>query len=130
MGNIIVWADIPVIDLDRASKFYSRVLGMPVNPMPGADGVALPQAPPDADPAAGASMVAFDLYVGGTPSAEGTTIYLSSMGDFPGMMARVREAGGEILQEPQDMGPMIGTLAFIKDTEGNRIGIHEPPAGM
>ena len=130
MGNIIVWADIPVIDLDRASKFYSHVLGMPVGPMPGTGGVALPQAPPDADAAAGASMVAFDLYVGGAPSTEGTTIYLASMGDIPGMMTRVREAGGEVLQEPQNMGPMIGTLAFIKDTEGNRIGIHEQPAGM
>ena len=130
MGNVIVWADIPVIDLDRASKFYSHVLGMPVNAMPGVDGVALPQSPPDTDAASGASTVAFDLYVGGTPSTEGTTIYLSSMGDIPGMMARVREAGGEVLQEPQDMGPMIGTLAFVKDTEGNRIGIHEAPAGM
>jgi predicted enzyme related to lactoylglutathione lyase len=45
-------------------------------------------------------------------------------------MARIREAGGEVLQEPQDMGPMIGTLAFFKDTEGNRIGVHQPPAGM
>jgi predicted enzyme related to lactoylglutathione lyase len=52
------------------------------------------------------------------------------VGDFPGIMARIREAGGEVLQEPQDMGPMIGTLAFFRDTEGNRIGVHQPPAEM
>ena len=130
MENIIVWADIPVTDLDRASKFYSHVLGMPVNQMPGVDGVALPGAPPDDGASSPQFPVAFDLYVGGTPSAEGATVYLSSGGDFPGILTRVREAGGEVLQEPQDMGPMVGTIAFIKDTEGNRIGIHEPPMGM
>jgi uncharacterized protein len=131
MKNIVVWADIPVTDLDRASKFYSHVLAMPVNQMPGVDGVALPGSPPDdATSVPETSPVAFDLYLGGTPSLEGVTVYLSSMGDFPGILTRVREAGGKILQEPRDMGPMIGTLAFIEDTEGNRIGIHEPPLGM
>lgn len=131
MGNLIVWADIPVTDLDRAAKFYSHVLGMPVGPVPGMEGIALPGTPPAAgEPEPQAAVVAFDLYVGGTPSLEGTTVYLPAGGDFPGLLARVREAGGEVIQEPQDMGPMVGTLAFIKDTEGNRIGVHEPPAGM
>ena len=130
MDNIIVWADIPVVDLDRASRFYSHVLGMPVGPMPGVEGVALPGSPPEEGaPMPDAPLVAFDLYVG-TPSMDGSTVYLSAGGDFPGFMARVREAGGEVLQEPQDMGPMIGTLAFFKDTEGNRIGVHQQPAGM
>ena len=129
--NIIVWADIPVLDLDRASKFYSHVLGMPVNQMPGAEGVAIPGSPPaEGQPAPAAMTVAFDLYVGGKPSTDGVTVYLSAMGDLPGIMARIREAGGEVLQEPQDMGPMIGTLAYFKDTEGNRIGVHQPPAVM
>jgi uncharacterized protein len=30
MANQIVWCDIPVLDLDRAVKFYSAVLGQPV----------------------------------------------------------------------------------------------------
>ena len=131
MKNIVVWADIPVTDLDRASKFYSHVLAMPVNKMPGVDGVALPGSPSDdATSVPETSPVAFDLYLGGTPSLEGVTVYLSSSGDFSGILTRVREAGGKILQEPQDMGSMIGALAFIEDTEGNRIGIHEPPLGM
>ena len=129
--NIIVWADIPVIDLDRAAKFYSQVIGMPVNRAPGMDNIALP-GPAAGEPPSGdmAMSVAFDLYVGGKPSVDGTAIYLASGGDIAGMLQRVRDAGGEVLQEPQDMGQMIGTLAFFKDTEGNRIGLHEPPAGM
>lgn len=131
MENIIVWVDIPVTDLDRAARFYSHVLGVPVNVMPGASDVAVPGTPPEPGaPVPDVSPVAFDLYVGGTPGAAGPTVYISSTGDFPGVLSRVREAGGEVLQEPQDMGPMVGTIAFIRDTEGNRIGIHEPPAGM
>ena len=131
MDNIVVWTDIPVTDLARASMFYSAVLEMSVTSPPGMDGVAIPGTPPEpGQPAPETSPVAFDLYVGGTPSAAGSTVYLSSKGDFAGILARVREAGGEVLQEPQDMGPMVGTIAFIKDTEGNRIGIHEPPACM
>jgi len=128
MDNIIVWVDIPVVDLDRAAKFYAHVLGMPVNAMPGVEGVAVPGTPPEPNAAMpDVAPVAFDLYVGGKPSADGATVYLSSQGDFDGILARVREAGGEVLQEPQDMGPMVGIIAFITDTEGNRIGIHEQP---
>ena len=131
MDNVIVWVDIPVSDLKRAAEFYSKVLEMPVNIVPGMDGIALPgTSPQPGQPVPDVSTVAFDLYVGGTPGAAGPTVYLSSKGDFAGILARVRAAGGEVLQEPQDMGPMVGTIAFITDTDGNRIGIHEPPAGM
>jgi hypothetical protein len=71
--------------------------------------------------------VSADLYVGGKPSHDGPTIYLTSMGDIDGMLARVAEAGGKVLEPPQDMGEMIGVLAFVEDTEGNRIGIHHMP---
>jgi hypothetical protein len=70
MRNIIVWADIPVTDIARASKFYSHVLGLPVNSMPGMDGVAIPGPQPDAEPSSSpVSPVAFDLYVGGPRAA-------------------------------------------------------------
>ena len=71
-------------------------------------------------------IVSADLYSGGTPSVTGATIYFSAYGDINGMVARVKEAGGEVLEEPQDRGPMIGCVAFFKDTEGNRIGIQQP----
>lgn len=124
MSNVIVWADIPVTDMERASKFYAQITGRPVMPMPGSSDVAL-LAPPEGE----TNAVSADLYVGGKPSQEGSTPYLGSSGDIQGMVARVREAGGTVLQEPQFMGDMVGWIAFFVDSEGNRIGIQQVAEG-
>jgi predicted enzyme related to lactoylglutathione lyase len=130
--NTIVWADIPVTDLDRAMKFYGAVLQHEFQKVEGMDGVALPAPPPGFDPSQmeGPPPVAFDLALGGQwgkPSMEGCTIYLNSGGDPEGMLQRAADAGGEILQQVQDMGEMVGSIGFFKDSEGNRIGVHKPP---
>jgi predicted enzyme related to lactoylglutathione lyase len=121
MSNIVVWADIPVRDLARASAFYEKVTGLSVALMPGSLDVAVINPPGTPD----APVVSADLYVGGAPRHDGPTIYLSSGGDIDGMLARVVEAGGTILQPKEHMGEMIGWIAFIEDTEGNRIGIQQ-----
>jgi predicted enzyme related to lactoylglutathione lyase len=71
--------------------------------------------------------VSADLAVGqSTPSTtHGPTIYLNSMGDIDGMAARAVEAGGSVLAEKAHM-EMVGWIAYIEDSEGNRIGIHQP----
>jgi uncharacterized protein len=125
MSDIIVWADIPVTDMKRAAAFYEHVTQQPVAMMPGSDdSVAVIGAPG----ASGPSRVSADLYLGGKPSADGVTIYLGAGGDIDGMVARVTEAGGTIVKEKAFMGDMVGWIAFVLDTEGNRIGIQQPGA--
>lgn len=116
--SMIVWADIPVKDLTRASEFYAHVTGSPVTVMPGSSDVAVIGGPEDG--------VSADLYVGGTPSHDGPTVYLGAGGDIDGMVARVVEAGGTVLAEKAFMGDMVGWIAFVEDTEGNRVGIQQP----
>lgn len=123
MNNVVVWASIPVTDLPRAMKFYAHVTGAPVNAMPGMETQVAAIGGPGDD---GGPIVSADLSIGGTPSMDGCTPYLGTNGDIDGMIARVREAGGEILQDKQFMGPMVGWVAFFKDSEGNRIGIQQP----
>ena len=125
MANVVVWADIPVLDMERARAFYAQLLGSPVEFMPGHPEVAILSSPGTSDP----MDVSADLAVGwSAPSTtHGTTIYLGSMGDIDGMLVRAVEAGGSILSEKRLMD-MVGWIAFIEDTEGNRIGIHQPPA--
>jgi len=118
MANTIVWADIPVTDMDRAKKFYGAVLQTEFMSFPGSEDVAIP--PREFGP------IAFDLAkTDRKPGTDGPTVYLGSMGDINGMVKRVEEAGGTVLQPPTDMGPMVGIIAFILDSEGNRIGIQQ-----
>ncbi len=103
-------------------KFYSHVIGKPVVPMPGMeDQVA--SFPPVED---GAFEVSADISAGGTPSLDGITAYLGGNGDIDGMIERVKEAGGRIIQEKQFMGEMVGWIVFFEDSEGNRVGIQQP----
>lgn len=118
--NVVVWADIPATDLQRAVEFYAHVTGRSVDQFPGMEGVAVITGDPDV------MVVSADIYEGGKPSIDGATIYLGTGGDIAGMLERVSEAGGEILQEPQFMGDMVGTVAFFKDSEGNRVGLQQP----
>jgi len=126
MGNVIIWADIPVVDLQRAKEFYAHVTGEEVIQFPGMDDVAVignPGAP------GGEPVISADLYVGGKPSKDGATIYLNPNGDIDGLLARVVEAGGEIERPKAFMGPMVGWIATFFDTEGNRIGAQQPGDG-
>ncbi len=130
MDDMIVWADIPVTDLDRAMKFYSAVLQHPFIAVEGMPGIGLPapQEPGSGD-ADSQMPVAFDLALGENqkPSTDGCTVYLNSHDDPEGMLQRAAEAGGEILMPVQDMGEMVGSIGFFRDSEGNRIGVHKPP---
>ena len=129
--NTVVWADIPVTDLDRAMKFYGAVLQHEFQKVEGMDGIALPAPPPGFDPSTvqGPAPVSIDLAMvpDHKPSMDGCTIYLNSNGDPEGMLERAKAAGGEILMPVTDMGEMVGFTGFFKDSEGNRIGVHKPP---
>ncbi len=112
--SILVWADVPVTDLDRARRFYSQVLGVDVPADPNMPGIALVMGdPPSVDLA---------LNMGQPSETAGTTIYFGTT-DLDAMLARVEPAGGRILQPKQFMGDMVGYIAFFLDTEGNRVGL-------
>jgi predicted enzyme related to lactoylglutathione lyase len=126
MANTIVWADIPVADMDRARAFYAAVLEGEVPLMDGANGdVALLPG----DPTSG--EVSGDLVRGENqkPGANGVTIYLDSKGDPEGMIERAVAAGGAVLMPVASMGDMVGSIGIFQDSEGNRIGVHKPSQG-
>jgi predicted enzyme related to lactoylglutathione lyase len=126
MANTIVWADIPVTDMERARTFYAAVLEAEIPLMDGANGdVALLPG----DPTGG--EVSGDLVRGENqkPGAGGITVYLDSKGDPEGMIERAVAAGGTMLMPVASMGDVVGFIGFFQDSEGNRIGVHKPPQG-
>lgn len=124
MANTIVWADIPVTDLARARKFYSAILQVEIEAMPGFENaIALL---PELGEKTGGIVVSADLAT--MPDRQpgdqsGPIIYLNGEPDAQLVLDRVEAAGGKVLQNKQFMGEMVGAIGFFLDTEGNRIGV-------
>jgi predicted enzyme related to lactoylglutathione lyase len=107
--------------MERAIEFYGHVTGKRVMMMENTNGTVAVIGDPDGEPG-----VSADLYLGGTPSHDGARVFLGSNGDIDGMLTRVPEAGGTVLEPKQFMGEMVGWVAWVEDSEGNLIGIQQP----
>lgn len=119
MNNQIVWVDIPVVDLDRAIKFYSAILGVTVTKesSPGFTFGLLPHSD---------TSVSGCLYVpdkDNAPSLTGPLVYLNAEGRLGSAVKAVVAGGGKVIQDIHQIGP-YGFRAICRDTEGNRIAFH------
>ena len=118
MANQIVWCDIPVVDLDRAIKLYSAVLGAEVKKqeLPGmAVGIL-----PHNEGEVGGSLVASDAE---KSSDKGVMVYLNVNGRLDDAIASVVTHGGQVLQAKHAIGA-FGFRAIVLDSEGNRVALH------
>ena len=118
MANSIVWVDIPVVDLDRAMRFFSAVLGDEVKKQE-FPGMAIGLLPGYESDVSGCLFTKEDE----RPSATGPLIYLNAQGRLDEAIAAVEPKGGKVLQSKHQIGP-YGFRAVILDTEGNRIALH------
>jgi len=115
----INWAEIAVADLQRAKAFYTALFGCTYQEF---DLMGLQYAhlvKPDGQPA----DIALVQGQGYAPAAIGTVAYLGAEPDMDDVLARVPGAGGQVLLPKTDIGP-AGFMAWVQDTEGNRIGLH------
>lgn len=120
MSNIINWFEIPVTDFERAVKFYEQVFQASLRreDMGHMQMAVFPYQAPQP----GGALVKFEHY---RPSADGTIVYLHAP-QLDAMLQRVKAAGGQCILEPMVLPDDIGTIALIIDSEGNRIGLHQP----
>ena len=61
---------------------------------------------------------------GYVPSSSGAIVYLNCNPSLDAVLGRVEAAGGRIVVPRTDIGEN-GAFAFILDTEGNRVALHE-----
>jgi len=114
----VVWFDLPVADLARASKFYGAVLGIKVEeakagnytfavlehgPKSGNGGCLIPNAK--------------DV------SAAGILVYMNVDGRIRDALRQTEKHGGRVLKAVESIGPH-GFRAIVLDSEGNRIALH------
>jgi predicted enzyme related to lactoylglutathione lyase len=118
MANQIVWCDIPVLDLDRAVKFYSAVLGQAVKKQDFL-GMTIGVLPHNDGEVGACLFTSADE----KPSDKGAMIYLNADGRLDDALSAVTLNGGKIVQQKHPIGP-FGFRAIVLDSEGNRIALH------
>jgi predicted enzyme related to lactoylglutathione lyase len=121
MYNAINWFDIPAVDFERAVKFYETVFAVTLH-QEALGGTMNGIFPADRDGVNGAVCKG----PGYAPSADGSIVYLNANGQIDTILSRVEAAGGKILRPKTPIGP-FGYIAWLIDSEGNRIGLHAEP---
>ncbi|RPA68501.1 VOC family protein [Cyclobacteriaceae bacterium YHN15] len=122
MKHVVVgWFEIPVKNMERAVAFYEAVFDCKLerHQMGPIDMAWFPW--DHEKGGAGGSLVKNEEFY--TPSEDGVQVYFSSE-DVKTELARIKKAGGEILQSKTLISPEIGYMALFIDSEGNRIALH------
>jgi predicted enzyme related to lactoylglutathione lyase len=122
--NPVVYFEIPVLDLARASNFYSKVFETTLTQDVVDDyQMAFFESSGELFGAPGALVVG-DVYI---PSHQGCFVYFG-VESIDETVARALECGGSVLYPKKSNGD-LGFVAEIQDTEGNRIALHEETTG-
>jgi len=118
----LVWVDIPVVELERAIRFYQQVLD-----------ILIDREFPDMPIAVfrhQQSAVSGCLFrkQGELPCANGPLLYFNAEGRLDAALEQVIACGGKVLKGKHSIGP-FGYRAVVLDSEGNRIALHSSGAG-
>jgi len=119
MANVVNWFEIPVIDLDRAIKFYETILGAAPQKWD-MEGMEMAVLPMEGDGVGGA-LCKGEWY---KPSQEGSLVYLNGGDDLNAVLNRVEGAGGKVVMPKTKITDEIGFFAIFIDIEGNRMALH------
>lgn len=112
----IIWFEIPADDIERAKKFYGKLFGWKINPIPGmGDYSHIDTGGPDASPDGGMML----------RKQPGQTI--TNYVNVPSVtkyMAKVGKLGGKICM-PKTAVPQMGYFAICQDQENNTFALWE-----
>lgn len=114
--NRLVWAEIPVADMERAKAFYETVLEEPLTMNTvGPDPMAMLPYP-------GITGAAGHLYPGKpAKDGEGITAHIRVHSDLTSAKDRVEQGGGKVISD--NITIPAGSFFYAIDTEGNSLGI-------
>ena len=115
-NNRLVWFDIPVANLERASKFYAAVLAVGVEQQSFGDMQFSVIEHKDGN---GGCLVPNENEV----SKTGVLIYLNTEGRIRDAVQKVKDSGGSVTEDVHAIGPH-GFRAIVLDSEGNRVALH------
>src|SRR4051794_7243799 len=115
--SVPAWFEIPAGDIERAVRFYERVLGATmIREEMGPMSMAVF---PHAEQQPSGAVVRSPSY---QPATSGTVVYLN-VADIRPVLERIGDAGGEVLLPLTQLPDEAGVFAQFKDSEGNRVGV-------
>ena len=117
--NPVGWFEIYVQDMDRATAFYQKVLGIALDKLPGVDFPML-AFPMNAETYGSSGAL---VKAEGVPSGGNSTLVYFECDDCAKEEARIEPAGGKVVRGKFSIG-QYGHCALAHDTEGNLFGLH------
>jgi hypothetical protein len=131
MPNAISWFEIPVLDFDRAKKFYETIFATTFPIMKAGDtGPRLAVFPVHFSQGVGGALACGGGYepareiAGRHGVQQGVKVYLNAGEDLDGILSRVEPAGGKVALPRTQISPEYGFMGAFLDTEGNWVGLH------
>ena len=119
MRHAINWFEIPSQDFERAVTFYDTIFGAPLSR---GEFAGVPHGFFSADD----EQIGAVIGGSATPGQNGTLIYLNAADELDAILERVPTAVGAVLEGKTSIGPQ-GYIAIVVDSEGNKVGLHQPP---
>jgi predicted enzyme related to lactoylglutathione lyase len=122
MSGRVVHFDIPYDDAERARSFYAEIFGWQLMPLPGMGYTLVTTGPTDEQGPTEPGFVN-----GGMRQREDeltTPDIVIHVDDIEETLQAVKRSGGSTVTGRQPVGDM-GFTAYIKDTEGNLVGLLE-----
>lgn len=113
----VVHFEIPIDDAERAGTFYSEVFGWEVEGWQGEPYWLVTAGPEDERGVDGALIGRGDVHA--------TPVLVIGVASVEETIGAARSAGAEVLIDKQEI-PGVGYSAYLRDTEGNVIGVFEP----
>jgi predicted enzyme related to lactoylglutathione lyase len=124
-ANAIHWFEIPVVDIDRAQRFYETLFARSMRrEQMGPQTLAIFAY--DDGNGIGGALIRSDAAP--KPGVDGPLIYLNAEPSLDRVLARAAELGAEVLLPKLELPRDIGFIAQIVDCEGNRVGLHSAAA--
>ena len=116
-SNMLAWFEIPVLNLERATSFYSAIFNVKFETMDtGTHSMAFfPK-----ETGVGGALVFGN---GCVPTQSGSLLYLNVQDELEISLGNVVKSGGQIVMGKTLLGDDIGHYSLILDSEGNRIAL-------
>ena len=121
MQDALNWFEIPVLDIERAQRFYEILLDISMRRevMAGQTLAVFPHA----EGHAGGALISGPMAC--APSTDGCVVYLDAGPSLDAALARAGELGAKVLMSKVQLPADIGAIAHVVDSEGNRVGLHQ-----